>query len=48
MDGENKGWSLEIGLYPGLLFGFRTYESEDFYTYVFYLPFVDIALIVER
>ncbi len=48
MDGKNRGWALEIGLYPGLLLGFRTYESEDVYTHVLYLPFVDLALIIER
>ena len=48
MDGKNRGWVLELGLYPGLLFGFRTYESEDVYTHVLYLPFVDLALIIER
>jgi len=45
-------WSLSIGLYPGMLFGFRTYEheSETFnkVTHVFYLPFVDLALEIMR
>jgi len=37
-------WSLSIGFYPGILFGSRAYEEEKSVTYVFYLPFVDIAL----
>ena len=37
-------WSLSIGTYPGILFGTRAYEEEDRLTYVFYIPFVDVAL----
>ena len=43
MDKEKWNWSLSIGFYPGILFGARTYEEQDRLTYVFYLPFVDIA-----
>jgi len=48
MSNTEKYWSLTIGLYPGLLFGFRTYEEEQFNTYVFYLPFIDIALEIDN
>ena len=48
MVGRNKSWVLEVGLYPGLLIGFRTYELENIYTHVLYLPFVDIALTIVR
>jgi hypothetical protein len=41
-------WSITIGLYPGILFGFRTYEEKDFNTHVLYLPFVDIALEIDN
>ena len=44
MDKEKWNWSLSVGFYPGLLFGCRAYEEKDRLTYVFYLPFVDIAL----
>ena len=44
MDKEKLNWSLSIGFYPGILFGMRAYEEEDQLTYVFYIPFVDIAL----
>ena len=37
-------WTLTIGLYPGILIGFRSYNEEDYSTHVFYLPFVDFAL----
>ena len=37
-------WSLSIGTYPGILFGSRAYEEENSITYVFYVPFIDIAL----
>lgn len=44
MDKEKWNWSLSIGFYPGILFGTRAYEEEISITYVFYIPFVDIAL----
>jgi hypothetical protein len=43
-----KMWAIEIGLYPGILFGIRTYKAELDTTHVFYLPFVDVALIIEN
>lgn len=48
MSNTERYWSITIGLYPGLLFGFRTYEEEQFNTYVFYLPFIDIALEIDN
>jgi len=42
-----KGWEISVGFYPGILFGARTYYNDPITTYVFYLPFVDIALIIE-
>jgi len=44
MDKEKWNWSLSIGFYPGILFGTRAYEEDEKITYVFYIPFVDIAL----
>ena len=44
MDNKEKwNWSLSIGFYPGILFGIRAYEEQNQLTYVFYIPFVDIA-----
>ncbi len=49
MDGqENKMWSIELGFYPGILLGFRTYESNESSTHVLYMPFVDIAFTIEK
>jgi len=45
---EPKGWILSVGLYPGILFGIRTYEEPEFNTHVLYLPFVDIALEIDK
>ena len=45
---EQKGWAVSIGLYPGILLGFRSYESLDRMTHVAYLPFIDIALEVYK
>jgi len=43
-----RDWSLTLGLYPGILFGIRTYEEPDYTTWVFYIPFVDIALEIDK
>ena len=48
MDNEDKkiAWSIEVGFYPGMLMGVRTYPEPDQTTHVLYLPFVDLALTV--
>ncbi len=43
---DKINWELSLGLYPGLLIGFRTYNEKDFATHVLYMPFIDIALTV--
>jgi hypothetical protein len=43
-----RKWELTMGFYHGILFGSRVYYSEYYTTYVFYLPFVDLALCIER
>jgi hypothetical protein len=45
---DEKYWSITIGFYPGILFGFRTYQEKDFSTHVFYLPFIDFALEIDN
>jgi hypothetical protein len=45
---EGKNWEISIGLYPGILFGARTYYTEEFTTFVFYLPFIDFAFVYEH
>lgn len=41
---DERAWIIELGLYPGVLFGFRSYIEEDLAIHVLYLPFVDICL----
>lgn len=41
-------WSLEIGIYPGILFGYRVYEYDDALMHVLYIPFIDIALEISK
>ena len=45
---NEKYWSITIGFYPGILFGFRTYQEKDFSTHVLYLPFVDFAIEIDN
>lgn len=40
------GWELSCGLYPGVLFGVRSYIEAKFTEHVLYLPFVEICLTV--
>ena len=44
----NKSWTIEIGLYPGVLLGIRSYKQEDRSIHVLYLPFVDIAFYIYK
>lgn len=39
-------WELSIGLYPGVLIGFRSYVEESYSTHVLYVPFLDVALTI--
>ena len=48
MGKETKNWTLSVGFYPGLLFGLRTYDEPEQNSYVFYIPFVDVALEVYK
>jgi hypothetical protein len=48
MSEKSKGWAISIGFYPGVLIGARTYHAEDMTSHVFYLPFFDVALQIER
>jgi len=41
-----KGFSVEIGFYPGILLGARTYEEAEQTAYVLYIPFIDLAITV--
>lgn len=43
-----RNWELSIGLYPGILFGIRTYAEQDYKQHVLYLPFIDICLEIEN
>ena len=45
---QGRYWTITVGLYPGILFGYRAYQEQDFTTYVIYLPFVDFALEIEH
>jgi hypothetical protein len=45
---DEKYWSVSIGFYPGILFGMRIYEEPTYSTHVLYLPFIDIALEIDK
>jgi hypothetical protein len=46
---ENKPlWSIELGFYPGIVIGARTYLEAEQTTHVLYLPFVDLALTIYK
>jgi len=44
----DKGWSISLGTYPGILFGIRTYDGPKHRQHVIYLPFVDVAIEFEK
>lgn len=39
-------WSLEVGMYPGIVGGIRTYNEKHFTEIVLYIPFVNVILTV--
>ena len=45
-DKEDNSWVIQLGFYPGIVAGFRTYRNEDSTIHVLYVPFIDIALII--
>jgi len=45
---KNNDWSLSLGTYPGILFGFRSYVEKTRSNHVLYLPFVDICLTIYK
>jgi hypothetical protein len=47
-DNDIKGWSISLGLYPGVLFGMRSYKEKEYTTHVIYLPFVDLAIEIDN
>ena len=43
--GKSTGLELSTGIFPGILFGIRSYEDGDFQVdHVLYLGFIDICL----
>lgn len=47
-DENESAWFLELGLYPGILLGFRTYDQVEYNTHVLYFPFFEIALSIYK
>jgi len=47
-ENRERGWIITVGLYPGILFGMRSYKEKEFTTHVFYLPFVDLAIEIDN
>ena len=41
-------WEISLGLYPGVLLGFRSYIEKSIENHVLYIPFIDICLTIER
>tara|TARA_R100000700_G_C3042165_1_gene65608 strand:- start:54 stop:200 length:147 start_codon:yes stop_codon:yes gene_type:complete len=41
---EKPTYSIEIGIYPGLLFGIRTYDEPEQISFVAYIPFIDFCI----
>ena len=43
-----KNWELILGLYPGILIGFREYDQSDYTDYVLYMPLVELCLTIYK
>tara|TARA_R110002074_G_scaffold9966_2_gene38691 strand:- start:368 stop:523 length:156 start_codon:yes stop_codon:yes gene_type:complete len=42
------GWEISLGLYPGVLFGFRSYIDHGIENHVLYIPFIDVCLSIQK
>ena len=43
-----NNWELSFGVFPGILFGMRTYQEDLRTNHVFYFGFVDICLTIYK
>lgn len=43
-----KYWEFSVGLYPGILFGIRSYPEKEYTQHVLYLPFIDFCLEIGK
>ncbi len=43
-----RPWEINIGLYVGILIGIRSYDLGDVISHVLYLPFINIALTIDK
>ena len=41
-------FDVNIGFYPGIVIGIRTYHDVGFTTHAFYLPLVSLHIVVEN
>tara|TARA_R110002126_G_scaffold123320_2_gene265310 strand:+ start:162 stop:314 length:153 start_codon:yes stop_codon:yes gene_type:complete len=41
-----KSFDINVGIYPGVLIGIRTYKDYDSNTHAIYLPFFSIHIVV--
>tara|TARA_R100001244_G_scaffold131757_2_gene105677 strand:+ start:312 stop:461 length:150 start_codon:yes stop_codon:yes gene_type:complete len=44
MKKQNPTYSIEIGFYPGILFGIRTYDEPEQISFVVYIPLIDFCV----
>jgi len=43
-----RPWEITVGFYLGILIGVRSYDLEDVTSHVLYLPFINIALMIDK
>ena len=43
-----NNWEITLGLYPGILFGMRSYIEKEYVQHVFYLPFMYICIEIDK
>lgn len=43
-----RNWQLEIGTYPGILLGIRTYNDKNYDEHVLYIPLFELILTIYK
>ncbi len=44
MSKKYVGWEISFGLFPGILFGIRTYDEPEQISFVGYIPLIDFCI----
>jgi hypothetical protein len=45
---NDRFWEISLGLYPGVLIGYRVYQYSDANLHILYIPFIELTLELSK